>query len=183
MGEIADNTSKAIADPDGLMNSICTKIAGGATLETYCRQAVISFTTVRQWIMEDEKRAERLSVALNIRKEFAKDLIIAELVAFTTADVTEAFDGEGNMLMLRDMPERLRKLVAGVKFKELFEKQGERGSKARVHVGNIIEIKFIDKPRAIELFMRNLAMLVDKHEVDLGPSLADLIVGRKSGKV
>jgi hypothetical protein len=58
-----------------------------------------------------------------------------------------------------------------------FEWQRPPGDKRNVHVGRIHKIKFWDKPRSIENFMKHLAMLVDRKEINGQISLADLVAG------
>jgi hypothetical protein len=95
------------------------------------------------------------------------------------ADVTQAFDAQGNLKRLGDMPAEVRRLLAGFKFREIFERQKDpaSGQIATVHVGNIIEVKFWDKPRSIETFMKHLSMLVERKDLNVRHSLADLIAG------
>lgn len=175
--------NNALADPE-LLSRICGDVAVGGTLVQYCHEHAINYKAVNRWLFDDEKRAEAYRTALIIREEHAKDLIIAELIAWIKADLTTCFDEEGNMKSMHEMGPNERKLISGWKFRELFEHQddeeAERGSRGgirrkRVHVGNIIEVKLWDKGRSIETFMKHLAMLVDRKQIDVSKSLADLI--------
>lgn len=157
-----------------LLTDICGEIAGGSTLVLMAEAKGIPYKLLNRWIADDADRAKRYALALEIREQHAKDLIVAELVAYLKADVTEAFDGP-NLKTLDTMPANLRRMVAGIKFREIFQMQGSGKERESVHIGNIIEVKFIDKTKTIELFMRNLAMLVDRKEISGTLSLADLI--------
>lgn len=171
-----DETNNAINDPE-FLGDVCAHVAVGGTLVNFCGEKALDYKLVNRWIEDDEKRALRYKLALDIREQHAKDLIIAELIAYLKADVTEAFDGEGNLKRMQDMPNNIKRLIAGVKFREIFEWQGDKGEKSQVHVGNIIEVKFWDKPRSIETFMKHLAMLVERKDINLRHSLADLVAG------
>lgn len=171
-----EETNNAINEPE-FLGDVCAHVAIGGTLVTLCAEREIDYKLVNRWIEDDEKRAGRYALALSIREQHAKDLIIAELIAYLKADVTEAFDAEGNLKRMQDMPHNIKRLIAGVKFREIFEWQGEGKERAQVHVGNIIEVKFWDKPRSIETFMKHLAMLVDRKDINLRHSLADLVAG------
>lgn len=162
-----------LADP-GLLTTICGEIAEGGTLVAFAATNAIPYKLLNRWIADNEDRAKRYKLALDIREQHAKDLIVAELVACIKADVTQAFDGQ-NLKHIEDMPEGVRRMVAGIKFREIFQSQGKGEDKHQVHIGNIIEVRFMDKTKTIELFMRNLAMLVDRKEISGTLSLADLI--------
>jgi len=175
------DTNNKLADPE-LLPSICAYVAEGGTLTAYCNENSLHYRLVNRWIHDDETRAKRYKLALDVREQHAKDLIIAELIAYIKADVTQCFDAEGNMLRMPDMGANEKRLIAGVKFREIFEMEGKGEERARVHVGNIIEVKFWDKPRSIETFMKHLSMLVERKEIDARLSLADLITGEKGAK-
>lgn len=169
------DTNNKLADPE-FFTDILAEIATGSTLVKECEKHSIHFKAVNRWINDDEERTRRYQLALDIREQHAKDLIIAELIAYIKADVTACFDDEGNMLRMNEMGDNERRLIAGVKFREIFEHQGEGKERERVHIGNIIEVKFWDKPRSIETFMKHLAMLVDRKDVTSGgKSYAELI--------
>ena len=74
---------------------------------------------------------------------------------------------------------RMTKGRPGIWLARAFERQKdhERGAAVTVHVGNIIEVKFWDKPRSIETFMKHLSMLVERKDVSVRHSLADLVMG------
>jgi hypothetical protein len=167
------DTNNKLADPE-FFTDILAEIATGSTLVKECEKHSVHFRAVNRWINDSEERSKRYQLALDIREQHAKDLIIAELVAYIKADVTMCFDADGNLRRMTEMGANERRLIAGVKFREIFEKQ-EKGE-SPVHIGNIIEVKFWDKPRSIETFMRHLAMLIDRKDVTSGgKSYADLI--------
>lgn len=171
-----DETNDAIGDPETI-SAICAAVAIGGTLVAHCAEHGFDYKLINRWINDDDKRAERYALALTIREQHAKDLIIAELISYLKADVTEAFDADGNLKRMQDMPHNIKRLIAGVKFREIFEWQGEGKERSQVHVGNIIEVKFWDKPRSIETFMKHLSMLIDRKDINLKSGLADLIAG------
>lgn len=175
-----DNTLNAFQDAEVMLGDICGEVASGGTLVALCADRGWKYRLVNRWIADDSARAERYKLALDIREQHAKDMIIAELTAYLKADITQAFDAEGNLLRMHDMPPEVKRLIAGIEFDEKFEMQGERGSKTRVHIGNVIKLKFWDKPRSIETFMKHLSMLVERHQVEGKLSLADLVAGAQA---
>lgn len=181
----AEETLNAIGDADTLP-SICGEIASGGTLVAYCAEHGLDYKLVNRWLNDEEERAKRYKLALDIREEHAKDLIISELIAYLKAKPSDAFErtegGEGipdqvGIKPVDEMPPELQRLIAGVEFEEVFEWQGSGKARERVHVGRIHKIKFWDKPKSIETFMRHLSMLVERKDVNVRHSLADLVAG------
>lgn len=175
MNKVAD-TNDALGDPE-LLTDICAAISIGGTLVAFCEERGLKYKIINRWLQDDEERAKRYKLALDIRDDHAKDLIISELIAYIKADITACFDAAGNLKAMPELGPNEKRLIAGVKFRELFEMQGERGDKKQVHVGNIIEVKFWDKPRSIETFMKHLSMLIEKKDIKVTTSLADLLAG------
>jgi hypothetical protein len=175
-----EDTNSALADPE-LLGDICAHVSIGGTLVNFCgeHEPVLNYKLINRWIEDDSERAKRYKLALDIREQHAKDLIIAELIAYLKADITEAFDREGNLKRMHDMPAPVRRLVAGIKFREIFERQQDEpgGKYENVHVGNMIEVKFWDKPRSMETFMKHLSMLIERKDINVRASLADLVAG------
>lgn len=188
MSERNERTNDAINDPS-LLASICGEIAAGGTLVSFCNERELRYRVVNHWLFADGDRAKTYKLALDVREEHAKDLIIAELIAYMRANVVDAFvqisDPEGGATKLalkdpHDMPKELQRMIASVKFEEIFEMQGRGKDREKVHVGRMHEIKFYDKPRNIETFMKHLSMLVEKRDVKITASLADLLAGPAS---
>jgi hypothetical protein len=189
---VVDETLNAINnDAEALMSDICATVMEGGTLVALCARAErpLKFKLINRWIAEDKTRQERYDLALSIREQHAKDLIIAELTAWLKAKPLDAFElvereagmsgasVEQRMKPMQDWPPELQRLVAAIEFEELFEHQGQGKDRERVHIGRIHKIKFYDKPKSVETFMKHLAMLVDRKIVDTRVSLADLIAG------
>lgn len=172
--DAVERTRDALADPL-LLNEIVVEVAAGGSLAMFCNERKILFRGVLAWLMGDDDRKSAYHEALDVREQHAKDEIIKELFCYLRADVTQAFDDNGNMLRVKDWPRDLQRMLAGMEFQEIFEMQGIGKDRERVHVGTLHKLKFFDKPRTIELFMRNLKMLVDKHEIVGKMSLADLV--------
>lgn len=76
-------------------------------------------------------------------------------------DATQAFDTDGNLKLITDWPESLRRSIAGIEFEERFEIQ--KG--VRVHVGRIHKIKITNKLGALDSIAKHLGMFVDQHRL------------------
>jgi hypothetical protein len=190
---VVDETLNAINnDAEALMSDICATVMEGGTLVALCARArPLKFKLINRWIAEDKTRQERYDLALSIREQHAKDLIIAELTAWLQSKAARCVRAcrargwhggasvEQRMKPMQDWPPELQRLVAAIEFEELFEHQGQGKDRERVHIGRIHKIKFYDKPKSVETFMKHLAMLVDRKIVDTRVSLADLIAGEE----
>jgi hypothetical protein len=86
---------------------------------------------------------------------------------------------EQRMKPMQDWPPSCSASSPRSSSRRLFEHQGQGKDRERVHIGRIHKIKFYDKPKSVETFMKHLAMLVDRKIVDTRVSLADLIAGEE----
>jgi phage terminase small subunit len=90
--------------------------------------------------------------------------VLDELRRIATVDIGQAFDAEGNLKPLKDIPPDVRRAIAAIEVEEETEKRG-----------TIRKVKFWDKPKALELIGRHLAMFVDKVEHSGTLTLEELI--------
>jgi len=103
------------------------------------------------------------------------NFIIRELLKHATVDIADAYDEQGNLKPLNDMPESLRKAICGVETDELFDGRGADKEKT----GYTKTIKLTDKIKAIELLGKHLKMFTDVHEI---PGLEGLAEKIKAGR-
>ena len=166
----AVDTQARLAQP-GAIDEVCAAITAGSTLVAWCREQALLTSLVAAWIELDDTRRKRYRDALEVRERHHKDEIIEQLRAMITSDITQAFNDDGTLKPLSEIPVGVRHWIAGMEIEEMFEGRGEN----RTQVGILRKIKLHDKVRSIELLMRNLKMLVEKLEVDGKLSIADLI--------
>jgi phage terminase small subunit len=99
-----------------------------------------------------EKRQERLEVKA--------DDVLRELLRIAMADLGKAYDEHGRLRPIHDIPADTRRAMAGVKVFEEFEGRGED----RVQVGEVREVRFWDKNKALELLGKHLKLFVERME-------------------
>lgn len=109
------------------------------------------------------KRAERTAITA--------DVVLGELLRLARVDIGAAFAEDGTLKPLRDIPEDVRRAIAGVEVDELFEGRG----RDRKQLGYTRKVKFWDKARALELLARHLGLLKDKVEVTGHVTLEQLV--------
>lgn len=105
------------------------------------------------------------------RLEISADRVLAEAMRLAFADLGQAFDEDGKLLPLSEMPEDVRRALSGV---ELVEMPGDTGAQLR-------KVKLWDKPKSLELLMRHLGLLKDKVELSLSAeTLEQLVSGARA---
>jgi phage terminase small subunit len=104
------------------------------------------------------------------RVEVRQDDVLRELVRIATCDIAQAFDEEGRLRPLHEIPEDVRRAIAGVETVERTLSAGQQGEDDEeveevAVVQRVRKIKFWDKPKTLELLGRHLKMFTDKLEV------------------
>ena len=110
-----------------------------------------------------------------LRVEVKQDDVVRELLAMAQTDMRQAFDENGALRPLHEMPADVAKMISGVETEELFEYVGQGPDRERVHVGNVRKVKFWSKEKALELLGRHLKMFTDKLELKADASFADML--------
>jgi phage terminase small subunit len=91
------------------------------------------------------------------RRELSVERVLAEIVDIAFADLAEAFDEEGRLLPIREMPARVRRALTGIDVQELYEY--ERGTKNRI--GLLKKIRMNRKIAALDLLAKRLGIVSD----------------------
>lgn len=127
---------------------------------------------------EVAKAVEEAKARRAERVEVSQDEVLRELLRIARTDIGEAFDVNGNLRPLHDIPVDVRRAISSVEVDELWEGRGED----RDQVGVTRKLKFWDKTKALELLGKHLALFVERHKHDLGPTLEQLILESLKGK-
>lgn len=88
--------------------------------------------------------------------------VIKRLVEVLDFDIGKAFDAQGRLLALTDMPEEIRRCISSIETDELYVGGGER----KVEIGQVRKVKFWDKLKAAELLGKNLQLWLEKQQID-----------------
>jgi phage terminase small subunit len=100
------------------------------------------------------------------RAEIDADTVLAELLKIARADIGQAFNADGSLRPVAEMPEDVRRAIASVEIRE----EGRGGDQEQA--GQTKKVRFWDKPRALEMLGRHLRMFSDRMEItgkDGGP--------------
>lgn len=113
-----------------------------------------------------------------LRAGATKEETIRDLRCVAFADIADAFDENGKLRPFSEMPERIRRAIAGVEVEELFEGHGED----REQVGVVRKVRLSDKNAALDKLAKILALYApEKHELEhRGFTLEQLVPKRSS---
>jgi len=120
-----------------------------------------------------QDRIAELNAGRMARVQITADMVLQELMRIGTCDIGEAFDDNGKLLAIRDMPELVRRAVSSVETEELFEGVG----KDRAQVGVVRKIKFWEKTKGLELLGKHLKLFTDRVEHSGTVTLEALVAG------
>jgi phage terminase small subunit len=149
-------------------NGTAAAKAAGYSPKTSGSQAnrLLKNANIRKAIgLAQEQRAEDVAIE-------ARDILL-ELRRVALCDIGEAFDADGKLKPLRDIPIDVRKAMSAIKSEELFEGRGGE----RQRIGDVREVKFWNKVEALSLLGKHLKMFserIDHHHV---VSLEQLVAG------
>lgn len=122
-----------------------------------CGQRLLTFADVAAAIAAKQKKvAEKLDLDATT--------VLRDLLIHARTDIRKAYDKNGRLLPVHELPDELALVIGSIKVFEEFEGSGEN----RVQVGEVRELKFTDRLRALELLGKHLKLFVDKveHGVD-----------------
>ncbi len=87
-------------------------------------------------------------------------MVLQGLCSAANIDIRMAYDEDGNLLPIKDIPEPLAKAITEIRTEELFDGQG----KDRKHIGTAKTIKITDRMRARELIGKYRKMFIEVME-------------------
>ena len=156
--------------PDFIEN-VFAHIANGGTLITLAEAWGVRHSDISGYIGKRPQLMHEYTAAMMARDEWEKERCLQELRAIATLDVRQAYNEDGTLKNVRDMPPQLAAALQSVETDELFEGNGAD----RTMIGYTKKVKFWDKAKAIELFMKKHGLLVERVKVQHTMKLEDLI--------
>lgn len=94
------------------------------------------------------------------RLQITADKVLAGIFRIADMDIGDAYDDNGNLLPVKQMPKHIRKAISAIKVFEEFEGFGND----KVKTGDVREVKFNDRNQAWDKLARHLKLLTDKVE-------------------
>lgn len=108
-------------------------------------------------LMRQEKTQDAIQDALQRQQERTRitaDRALEEMARIAFADLRKAFDEEGNLKPIQDMPEDVARAIASVKVITNPAREGEEITYTK-------QVRFWDKPKALEQIGKHFQMFVD----------------------
>jgi phage terminase small subunit len=97
------------------------------------------------------------------------EFVLKELLMIANCDVGEAFNADGSLKGIHDIPVHVRKCISSFDNEELFEyveDASNKGRKVREWSGQLKKVKFWPKDRCIEMLGKYLAMFVERNRFE-----------------
>lgn len=88
--------------------------------------------------------------------------VLSELLKLAMVDIAGAYDENGNLKQIHDIPEEVRKAIAGV---ETYYERVGTDEDGNPDLCTVKKVKFWDKPKSLELLGKHLKLFTEKHEV------------------
>ncbi len=123
--------------------------------------------------VEIQKAIAEQQRALQTATGITAAIVIKEFARIALADISQAFDANGNLLPIKDIPEEVRRAISGVEITEEFTGTGE----SRVFGGYTKKIKFWDKVKALENLGKIIGVYIEdnKQKADGFKAMLDLM--------
>lgn len=155
----------------GLINDICGHVANGGTLITLAKEWDLKFSDLSNWIHTNKEYDQRYIKALNDRGEWAAERILHEFRQLAYSDIREAFNADGSLKSIDEIPESVARAIQSIDIDELYEGVGAE----RQQVGLTKKVKFWNKSDALLQLGKQLGMFnpVNKHLI--GKTLEELV--------
>jgi len=168
----ADRLKIKLSEP-GQVDIITSYVANGGSLLELARAWELRYADIMRWIRDTPDRAAAYARAFTDREEWAKERILNELKTIGLVDLREAFNDDGALKAMRDIPEHIARSLAAVEVDEITEYDAE--SKSRVVIGHTRKIKFWSKVDALREMGKEFGMFVNKVHIDGKLSLEELV--------
>lgn len=110
-----------------------------------------------------KKRIGELNRKRLDRVDINADEVLLELKRIAFFDLRDLTDGEGNIRPLHELPEDIRRALAGVKIEALYSGRGND----RLEIGQIRDYNLLDKVRCLILLGKHVGLFQDKLKVEV----------------
>ncbi len=123
-------------------------------------------------IIDERKsaRAEKFSISA--------ERVLGELKLLATCDIGGAFNTDGSLKPLHEIPEEVRRAISGVEVDELYEGHG----KEREQVGYTRKVKFWSKPDCLIALGKHLKLFTERIEHTGKVTLEQLVAPESTPK-
>lgn len=107
--------------------------------------------------------------------EVTVERVLKEIVRMAWVDIGEAYDENGSLKPIHEIPEDVRRAIVAIEVDEIWEWEGSGEDRKRVQIGETKKVKFADKRGSNELLGKYLKMFVERHEFGLTDDLLQML--------
>lgn len=168
--EVKDKLETLKVEKD-TMAKVCLHVANGGSLISLCEAWNVPFAHVMVWINDDDKRKQQYDRSVISQMEYIQDEVLRELKRLANVDIGLAYNDKGVLMDIKDIPEEIRRSIAGIEVAEIYEGVGED----REIIGYTKKVKVFDKLKALEMIGKKFAMWIDRVSLSTDKSLEDLV--------
>jgi len=143
------------------MPDVIDRLANGEMVLNLCKDLGIKYSELLGYVTSDSVRHQMFTAAVKAGEGWLIQRLSQELHNIGLHDIKDALDSSGCVRPIEEIPEALRRTIAGIEVEELYEMQGRE----KVYIGRVKKIKLIDKTKAIEMLGKKLDMFIDKVHV------------------
>ncbi len=149
-----------LTQPDTL-DVICSFVSNGGTVVELCEMRNFRMGDVMNWIHKDAVRDDRHRLALNDRDEWTRDALMTELKRIAFTDIRDAYDDNGSLKPIKELPTSIAKCISSIEVDELWEGRGRDAKQT----GFTKKVRMYDKLKAIEMVGKQIGMFNDKQHI------------------
>lgn len=162
---------QALTLRSSFIDDVFAHIANGGTLINLAEAWGVRHSDISAFIGSKPDLRARYDFALVVRSEWEVERCLQELRAIMMVDIRDAYNERGELKNVRDLPAPLAAALQSVETDELFEGHGDD----RTQIGVTRKLKFWDKAKAIELFMKKHGLLVERKDIRITRTLEDIL--------
>ncbi len=100
---------------------------------------------------------QELASKRSARTQITADMVLSELLLIARSDVREAFDENGNLREISEIPEHVARSISGIEIDAIYQGRGED----RTHIGFTKKVKFWPKVQALDLLGKHLKIFTE----------------------
>jgi hypothetical protein len=164
-------TDLTVLKRPGAIDDFYKHVANGGSPIDLAVMWKIPFSELMHWIHTSPTHKQLYDDALQAQAEWAVRRVLQEVKRIGFADIRDAYQEDGRLKDIKDMPVEVAAVIASVESVDYFEGRG----KEKERVGVIQKVKFWNKLDAIKMLATNLGMLVERVEHSGKVSLESLI--------
>jgi len=148
------------------------KNGSAAVIRAGFTQKPSSAKTIAARLLTKENVKTALAQALQEQQANTKitaERILEEIGRVALSDLSQAYNDDGTMKKVQDMPKDFVRALASVEVDEIWS----GGSSERRQLGNTTKLKVLDKVRALELYAKHFKLLTDVMQLNLVDNIAE----------